>query len=221
MLIISFVYGFQHILWLQEHHWDIPHIIFITSFEAWDSDHYAAKIQDIYEGHWKLSNAYLAEHKDTVRSPWQKFPYFLSAGIAKLLHIKVPFLIVLMDFVLPPVIFVLAYQLLFTLGMSRRISLASAFIFTLVPNLVRMEVFPLVLHRLLRDGAGVPLFMEAHQGYGFSRTINPQLTFIFLLSALIFFFKAILSSRRRDLFFSILFGIVLSYSYIYFSTYLH
>jgi hypothetical protein len=43
-IIIGFLYGFQHLLWLNDIHWDYKNAIFITSFEAWDADHYIAQM---------------------------------------------------------------------------------------------------------------------------------------------------------------------------------
>ena len=83
--IISFLYGFKHLLWLNELHWDYKNAVFFTSFEAWDVDHYITQIKEVYEGNYLFSNAYLVEYKNTERSPWPRFPppglRRLSSGI--------------------------------------------------------------------------------------------------------------------------------------------
>ena len=221
--LISGVYGMQHLLLLEDVNWNLQKATFFTLFQAWDAEHYLAQMREITEGHYLLSNTYLAEYKNTHRSPWPVFPFYLCAFTAKILRLEVWQLAVLMDFFLPPLIFLLAYIFLHTLTRGRWLSCLGAFTLTVLPHLGRIEIIPLVFFRLLERGMTPPLLTEAHRSYDgcFSRTINPQLTYIFLLASLLCLAKFLHTSQKQYGVLSALFGIVLSYSYVYFSTYLY
>ena len=219
--VTSFIYGFKHLLLLHERNWQIEDTVFFTSFEAWDVDHYLSQIQEVYEGNYLLSNAYLAEYKHTERSPWPLFPNLLLAFIGKSLHIKVQYLAVLMDFLLPPLIFFLAYSFLSTFSSARFIAAFGAFLLVVVPHISRVDILMYLGLRLLQEGFTPPLFHEAHCYYCFSRTLNPQLTYNFLLASLLFFSRGLVTSKNRFFGLTVLFGLMTSYSYVYFSTYLY
>lgn len=218
-LIISFLYGFQYLLWLNDIHWDYNNAIFIPFFRTPDAYHYIAQIKEIYEGNYRLSNTYLAEYKNVERSPWPVLPYYLIVFIGKLFHLKVQYVIVLMDFALPPVTFLLAYLFLSTISGVRRISLLGAFILTLIPHILWLESLLSTGLRLLF--VGPPILADAHCYYCFSRPINPQLTYPLLLAALLFFVKGLKTSKMRYGLVAMGFGGLVSYSYVYFSTYLY
>lgn len=222
-VLISYVYGSQHLLLLHDLDWDIRNTSFFTLFQAWDVEHYLAQIHEIDEGNSLLSNAYLAEYKNRHRSPWPLFPIYLCAFTAKAFQLEVWQLGVLMDFLLPPFIFLLAYIFLHTFTAYRLLSLIGAFTLTLLPHLGRVEIVPLILFRLLTQGMTSSVFPEAHGMIGgyFSRTINPQLTYSFLLVCLLCLAKFLFTARKHYGVLSVFFGIMLSYSYVYFSTYLY
>ncbi len=222
-MAVSCLYGSQHVFLLHDIDWDIRNATFFTVFQAWDAEHYIAQIREIVEGNYLLSNTYLAEYKNTQISPWPLFPFYLCALAAKILHLDVWQLAVLMDFVLPPLIFLIAYFFLNTLTSDRLIPMLGSFTLTVLPHLGRVEIVPLILFRFLEHGFAVPILKEAHQSYDgcFARTINPQLTYLFLLCSLLWFAKFLRTSQKRYGILSAFFGIILSYSYVYFSTYLY
>jgi len=227
-LIISFLYGLHHLLWLHNLNWNYKQAIFVTSFKPYDANHYLAQIKEIYEGNYLFTNAFIAEYKNVGRTMWPMFPYYLAALTGKLLHLETQYLAVFMDFILPPLIFLLAYVLLFTVSGVRSLSLTGAFVLVLMPHILRLHVlFALgsgLLHVLktLNFSELIPPLWDAHAYHnGFSRPINPQLTYLFLLAALLFFFKGLMTLRHRDIGLAILFGIITSYSYVYFSIYLY
>ena len=220
-VLISVLYGFAHLLELHDNSWDMTKTLFITAFEPWDSEHYIAQIKEIDEGNYRLSTAYIAEYKNTKLSPWPLLPFYITAFAGKLLHLDVHYLVVLMDIILPPVVFLLAYSLFATVTAQRSFSIFGAFILVVIPHLARFDLFPLYVFRLLHSGFTAPILTEAHCCYGFSRTINPQLTFIFLLTSILFFVKALVTGKKRHILLSAVFGILTSYSYVYFSSYLY
>lgn len=219
--IISLLYGFKHALLLYERGWQIHDTIFFTSFEAWDVDHYLAQIKEILEGNYLLSNAYLAEYKQTERSPWPLFPNFLMAFALKLLHIEVQHLAVLMDFLLPPLIFLIAYWLLSITSSGKYAAMVGAFLLVVIPHITRIDVLAYIGVDLLQKGFVPPILSEAHCYYCFSGTINPQLTYPFLLAVLLFYSKGLTTLKRRYWLLAGLFGVITSYAYVYFSSYLY
>lgn len=64
--LISFIYGVQHLLLLKDVNWNLQQTRFFTLFQAWDAEHYIAQIREIEEGHYLLSNTYLAEYKQIL-----------------------------------------------------------------------------------------------------------------------------------------------------------
>jgi hypothetical protein len=223
-LLVSGLYGFPHILCLQDNHWNYQDIIFISSFKSEDVGHYLAQIKEISEGNHLLSNAFLAEYKNVTPSPWPVFPLYFVAYWGKLLHIDVPYLAVLMDFILPPSIFLLAYFLLHTITISRSVSLLGAFILVLTPHISRVPFF--IASRLLEGSLNLWEFVvvfikDAHCYNCFSRVINPQLTYLFLLASLLGLVKGMRTRKQRYFILSSLCGILVSYSYVYFSSFLY
>lgn len=225
---IGLVYGLHHLLWLHDVGWDYQHAIFVTSLKPHDAGHYLAQLREIYEGNYRLSSAFIAEYKQTVRPFWPVLPFYLVAAVGKLLHLDVQYMAVLMDFTLPPLIFLLSYGLLTRLTGRPRIAMLSACGLVLYPHLAGIPI-------LLKLGTAflqtifsgkltdmLPALWDAHAYHnGFSRPINPQLTVSFLLASLLFFLRALQSGRKREVALTIVFGCLTSYAYIYFSTYLY
>lgn len=220
-ILISVLYGFKHLLLLSEQDWQIQDTVFFTSFEAWDVDHYLVQIKDVSEGNYLLSNAYLSEYKQTKRSPWPLFPNLLMAFTGKLLHLKVQHLAVLMDFLLPPLIFLLAYWLLSAVSSGAYTAMLGAFILVLIPHISRIDVLAYLGVDLLQQGFAPPVLGEAHCYYCFSGTNNPQLTYNFLVASLFFYAKGLMTLKRRYWLLAAMGGILTSYSYVYFSSYLY
>ncbi len=231
-LVVSFIYGLPHLLWLRDLHWDYQNAIFITSLaQAYDNDHYLAQIKEVYEGNYLLSNTYLAEYKNVMRPVWPVFPIYLSALLGKLFYLKVQYLAVLMDFIFPPGIFCLAYCLLYTISRRRSPAMLGAFILICFPHLTKLDTLSTVLSRFFTNWGiqrlwesfwwNDPAIAEAHCYDCYSRIINPQLTYLFLLASLLFFFKGITTAKNKYFVLSTVFGIITSYSYVFFSSYLY
>jgi hypothetical protein len=229
-LIVSFLYGLPHLLWLNDLHWDYRNAIFITSFtQCFDNGYHLARIKEIYEGHYQLSNAYLAEYKDEKSPLWAKaIPVYLVAFIGKTFHIKVHYLAVLMDFILPATIFFVVYLFLYTARAMRSTSIFGAFILVLIPHIFRLDILHSIGSRLLSVWnlqnlwrIIPPLLSDAHCYECFARKLNPQLSYLFLLLSLLFFLKGLTTLKNRYFVLSFFWGIVTTYSYVFFSSYLY
>lgn len=221
-LSVSFVYGYLHLLPLKENNWNWKDAVIFTSYISNDSYLYLAMIKEVYEGNYDLSNAFLAEYKegDTI---WPKFPFYLTAFVGKVLHLPVQHLVILMDFTLPAIIFLFAYALLYTVSAVRSISLVGAVMLILTPRIIRLSFLSELVSRWLHGDFRPPYLTSAHilDFQSFSRTINPQLTYLFLLMALFGLLKGIVDRKKGYVAFGIITGIFTSYSYPYFSTYLY
>ena len=227
-LIVSLLYGFPHLLWLHENQWDYQNTIFITSFKSYDANLYLSQIKDVYDGNYRMSHVYIAEYKDAARPLWPVFPIYLAAFVGKMLHLEVQHLMVVMDFFLPPLIFILLYTLLVQLSKTKRVSALGAFVLVTLPHLARLSSVQKLGHaaaNVLTSGnlsKIIPGLWHIHAYHdGFARPINPQLTVCFLLAALSFFLRSLSTSGKRNLALTIFFGLLTSYSYVYFSSFLY
>ncbi len=118
-----------------------------------DEDHYLTMIREVSDGHVKMSNPYISEHKnDPYTQPFLADLYYF--GFAKLFGITINLSALINDFILPAVSFLLLYCLLFRISDAKKSSL-----------------YLTVLYFLY--------FIEL-----FNRPVNPQFSFVFLLSGL-------------------------------------
>jgi hypothetical protein len=222
---ISLVYGSFHLLYLHDRGWDYTNAIFISTFtQCRDTDFYLTHIKEVYEGHYKLSNLYLAEYKDVSAAARREFPIYAIAFLGKMLRLDVQSLPIIMDVTLPPLIFLLAYQFFKLLSASRRLSVCGAFTLVMTPQILFLQTtWNYMRHPLLKLHGIIPSFLlTAHGFFGtFGRTIYPQFVYIFLMAALFLFFKGIKTGRSQYLAGATISGIILSYSYVYLSTYLY
>jgi hypothetical protein len=96
-----------------------------------DEDTYLSRTKDVYDGHWNLGNTLIKDHKQDP-SMQQPLAEIIMAGVAKLLHLSVPTLFAVNDFILPIIGLLVLYSLLLQLGIKRNISAVSAGIFYLI-----------------------------------------------------------------------------------------
>lgn len=223
-LVVGFLYGFHHILWLNDLHWDYNNAIFVTSMaQGWDVHHHIGLAKEVYERNYIPENLYLAEYKDGKIPFWyHQIQYYLTAFTAKILHLQVYQVIVFMDFVLPACIFLFVYWILYTVSSVRNISILGALFLILTPYLFRLEYLLRVFKRFLSlQGLVPPILAHVHCYNCFARSINPQLVFLFPLASLLFFFKELTTLKKRYVLLSILFGTITLYSYIFFAASLY
>lgn len=96
-----------------------------------DEEHYLSRTKDIVDGHSKLGNAYLAEHKN---DPYMAPPLgeWLLAKVAIFSNLSVPTLFFYLDFILPFFGFILFYFLLYGIIKQKRIAAFFVFLFFLL-----------------------------------------------------------------------------------------
>lgn len=222
MMMVSFLYGLPDMLNLYELDWDYQNAIFLSpfAFELTDTHHYITQLKEIYDGNGNLANAYLAEYKSAMyKSLWPRFPYFLAATLGKTLHLPVQHLVVLMNIICPLVLFLVTYLFLSTISLHRYLALLGALLLVLTPHLLHLKTLVSTITRFVLFH--VPVLTQAHCYHCYTRPINPQLTYIFLLAFLAYWGKSMRTLQMKHLFWAAFWGVVTSYSYVYFSTYLY
>lgn len=101
-------------------------------------------------------------------------------------------------FALPPLIFLLTYWFLYTLCKAKKLSILGGLLLSLPPHLGRVDVVTSIFTGFSKLWGFIPpILAEAQCFYCFSRSINSQLTFIFLLASLLFWAKTLITFQRK------------------------
>lgn len=127
-----------------------------------DDLYYQARVKEVLDGHINISNPYLFEHKDGSEAPFW-LPDFLIGIFAQIftnsnLHLA----FILLDFILPFLLFILIYAILLNLSINKELSLSVASFLNL------------------------GLFFDS-----FNRSPSPQLNFLFFLTCFLIMLFAI------------------------------
>ncbi|MGB0757169.1 MAG: hypothetical protein ACPGO5_01810 [Patescibacteria group bacterium] len=176
----------------------LPQLVAISSTPGWsgifptvndDEIYYQARGQEIADGHYFLTNPYLYEYKDA--SPMQFWlPDFIVAKPLALFDVPVQVGYIAYDFILPVILALLSYAIIFTLTRSRQASLVGM----------------IAIH--------LGLFLSL-----FNRGPSPQFIFIiWQLVALLFLRYELYKKTSSAVLLSLVFGL-LFYMYPYYWTY--
>jgi hypothetical protein len=154
-----------------------------------DEEHYTVHIKKALEGHYNLSNRYLFEHKYPPQESFTIDPANFIGLVGRTLNLELETLVVAMRFVLPAVAFLLLFVLFKQLGASFALALTAAWANLLAPYALYGQIDFLTrpaLEFLSGRGHAFPwyqLFLQASLPY--ARPVNPQLSGLFFLAALI------------------------------------
>ncbi len=154
-----------------------------------DEEHYTVHIKKALEGHYNLSNRYLFEHKYAPQESFTIDPANFIGLAGRLLHLKIETLVIAMRFLLPAAAFVLFFVLFKELGASYALALIAAWANLLTPYALFGQLDVLTrpaLEFLSARGQTFPwyeLFLQASLPY--ARLVNPQLSGLVFLAALI------------------------------------
>lgn len=222
---ISFIYSAFHLFYLHDRGWNYTNAIVVSTFtQTRDNDFYMTQLKDIYEANYKLINPYFVEYKHDDAAARQEFPVYFIAFIGKMLHLKVQSLVILMDLLFPLLIFATAYSFFNNILFSPRISALGAFTLVMTPQLLFLpQLWHYLQNPSLRLYGLIPsLLLTAHGSFGtFGRMLNPQFTYLLLILSLFFFFKGLKIRNVKYYLMCAILGTILSYSYVYLSTYLY
>jgi len=178
-------------------------------FSATDSEmYYTGRIRDIYDGHFKLSNAFLAEYKDLpyIQPP---VPEIITAGLGYFsFSSDIPTRIHFATrFVIPAILILAVYVFVYRVTGSRVQGLLGASLIVLGLELLHnfREVFRVLQLEFTNNAALV-----------FSRPVSPQMGVLFFFLYSIVFWEWLTKKKKSFLWAS---GILLGFStYIYFYT---
>jgi len=160
-----------------------------------DEEHYTVQIKKAMEGHYNLTNRYLFEQKYTPQKRFTIEPTNFIGLAARALHLEMETLVVAMRFILPIAAFLLLFALFKELGASYALALIAAWANLLTPYALFGQLDVLTrpgLEFLSARGHTFhwyELFLQASLPY--ARLVNPQLTGLFFLAALIAFLRLI------------------------------
>ena len=159
-------------------------------FSATDSEmYYTGRIRDIYDGHFKLSNAFLAEYKDLpyIQPP---VPEIITAGLGYLsFSSDIPTRIHFATrFVIPALLILAVYILVFRVTGSRVQGLLGASLIVLGLELLHnfREVFRVLELQFTNNATLV-----------FSRPISPQIGVLFFFLYGIFFWEWLTKKKQK------------------------
>lgn len=153
-----------------------------------DALYYQARIQDMEDGHFSLNHQYFFEEKDSRFPQGVGADYFIY-GITKLFNISNPALQIVLDFLMPALIFLLTFALF------KRFS----------RNKYTVVLFPLILYTFAMGG-------------GLLKPMRPQVVLPILLLFLLCW-TALIIKRDKKILYSCLSGLLLGLlflSYYYF-----
>ena len=177
---------------------------------------YAAKTRDVYDGHLWVDEVFAHEHRGRP-SPYETLPHFLL-GLATHLTGSVPLTYALADFLFPPVIFLLIVVLVRRLTGSRAAGIMAG-----AGVLFGYQVLDYMPPTSRSDLAGMLYtlfyYRNGTRQLEFSRLIHPEMTFIFMLGAIIALYGALDTKRRAQFALSGLLGASLFYSFPHYAVY--
>lgn len=162
--------------------------------------HYVTRIQDIYDGHYGLGNAFISDFK---QEPYLQppLPEIMIAEIGKLFFLSASGANLLAKFFFPATLVIILYLLIFNITKN----ILAAILGSL------LVVFGINLMVFIPAGrSGFSMF------FAFSRPINPPTSSIFLFGFLLNWWKF---ASNKKLTYAIVSGIILGVSfYVYFFT---
>lgn len=177
---------------------------------------YAAKTRDVYDGHLWVDEVFAHEHRGAP-SPYETLPHFLL-GLATHLTGSVALTYALADFLLPPVIFVLIVVFMRRLTGSKAVGIMAGAgvlfgyqVLNYIPPTSRSDLVGIVYTLFY--------YRNGTRQLEFSRLIHPEMTFIFMLGAIIALYWALDTKRRAHFALSGALGASLFYSFPHYAVY--
>jgi len=126
---------------------------------------------------------------------------------------------VLMNMICPLLLLFVTYLFLMAISSHRWFSLLGALFLVLTPHIAQLNKLCSTIIRLVL--LQIPIFTEVHCYHCYTRPINPQLTYIFLIAFLVCWGQSMRTLQMKSWIFAGFWGIITSYSYVYFYTYLY
>lgn len=215
VLLISLIYGLPHILMSLRLGANYNPLVIsaslpITSDETYA---YAPLVNHILKGNLHLGEIYAYEYRNSP-TPFfgETAPALIFAFLSEITG-SIPRAFIAGDFIFPPIIFLMFYFLIKSFVKNNIFSLSAAFFTVISRDFIALIPYPrAILNYLTFSNVNDPLYL--------SRAFHPQLTFIFLFSAILLLLSVLKdpTNKLKILYLGISFG-VLFYCYLFYWTY--
>ena len=207
-MIVGALFGLPHLMMkfsLEDPSAYTPFVITGVSFLTVDEAYtYAARVREVHDGHLVVTDSSVYEHKG---DPWL-IPFaseFFLGFLARIIGMANTFMV--SDFVFPALIFYLLFCFFFQVTLSRPLSILASLAILLEGVRNSLGVFQAIV-----TGASNSFIRP----FEFSRLVNPQLTFIPFILALI---CLVFLVERKETLYAVLGGLLfgsLFYFYLYY-----
>lgn len=216
--LVSLIFGLPHILIsLKLDSEGKDYTPLVANYELWngastltneESMGYAPRVREVLDGHWMVSDAHALEYKGSV----YYMPYLLELflGVATFFTGSLQTTFILADFLFPPMIFLAIFLFLYEVTGDKCLSFFGG-----VSTILASPVVGYAIRFDFRDAIRF-LTLNIVELLAFSRLVNPQLSFVLLMSAL---FLLYLGLARRNAAYSVGGGVFTGlcfYAYFYY-----
>lgn len=200
-LVVGLIYILPHILFIFEE--GRNYHLFFKTYE--DSQFYAARVREKYDGNYFSSDPYIYENK-TKPYTHPFLSEYLVGTLGKISGLSIDNLFILGDFIFPVIIFYLFFYFINLFVRSIPLALLGSMA-------ILLAEIPDSLTALVKLKLPV-LFLT------FNRPISPQFHYLFFVSCLIFIYKSLADCKIVNILFSGIFLGLLFYMYPYFWIYI-
>ncbi len=217
LIVVALLVGFIYFL---------PHLIFY-SFSLnrgvyyplnFSELAYASQVKEITEGHLSVGDSQIFEYKNIFPPIYPYVPIFTLAAMA-LSSGSIASAFVISDFVFPALIFLMIYLFSKKITKNSEFStfngLATVFLYSITTNIP--PITPYLISQFFKK----LLITDITMPLQFSRTPNPQISFIFLLIPLFTLYFYLLRPSVRKLIIITIFGALLFSTYFYHATFFY
>ena len=207
-LIVGLIYALPHILFICEEGKNY-HLFFKTDEE---SEFYAARVREVYDGHHLNSDPFIYENKDKPYT-WPFLSEFLVGALGRTCGLSIDSLFIFGDFLFPMIVFYLLFYFLNLFVRSFSLSLAGSMA-------IMLAELPHSLYLLLKSILVGNFSISIGNFLVFSRHISPQFHYIFFISCFILIYRSLIYNKTIDILLAGLFLGSLFYVYPYFWIYI-
>ncbi|MBU4511766.1 YfhO family protein [Patescibacteria group bacterium] len=153
-----------------------------------DEYYYAARVREVYDGHLRIANPFLAEGKDLPYAQ-QPLPEIIMALTGRILRLEIGSALILFRFLGPTLLFFLIYSLVLSMTKGdKRLAILAPIVVIFASNLLSR---PQELWQMISGS------LQQMDFTMYSRLVNPQISSLFLFGFLYSFWKLVNSKFKR------------------------
>ena len=217
-IIISIIFGLQHIIMISKNH-ELYNPLPVENVGMYTVEElaYASNVNDVINGNYFSSNAHV-KNKSGISNSIETFPNIFLGLFAGLFGLNATNLVIVSDFVFPPILFLLYFYICHKiLSLDRIFSVfVSLFVLLFGHDVALVE---LVKNLMTLNISYFTDFFYQRGMFSITRFMHPEFTLILMLLSLIFLYN---SFAKKGYFYPVVTGLmasVLAYSYFYYVTF--